>query len=150
MIKIICIGKLKEQYLVDAVSEYCKRLTKYTKITIIQLDSEIVNNISDLYKERDKIQKHIKTNDYVITLEIEGEQFSSEQFAKKIESTLITNSNIVFIIGGTDGLHEDIKRRSNLKLSFSKMTFPHQLFRVLLLEQIYRSFKIMKNETYHK
>ena len=150
MIKIICIGKLKEKYLVDAVSEYIKRLGKYTKLTLIELDSKIKNSSSDLNKERNNIQKHLSANDYVITLEVEGKELSSEELSKKIDETLTNNSNIVFIIGGSDGLHEDIKKRSDFSLSFSKMTFPHQLFRVLLLEQIYRSFKIMKNETYHK
>lgn len=150
MIKIICIGKIKEKYLMDAIKDYSTRLSKYTKLNIIELDNEIKNNLSDLVKERDNIQKHIGVNDYVITLEINGVQLSSVELAKKIEETLIINSNITFIIGGSDGLHEDIKKRSNFQLSFSKLTFPHQLFRVILLEQLYRSFKIINNETYHK
>lgn len=150
MIKIICIGKIKEKYLMDAIKDYSTRLSKYTKLNIIELDNEIKNNLSDLVKERDSIQKHIGVNDYVITLEINGVQLSSVELAKKIEETLIINSNITFIIGGSDGLHEDIKKRSNFQLSFSKLTFPHQLFRVILLEQLYRSFKIINNETYHK
>ncbi len=146
MIKIICVGKLKEKYLVDAVLEYRKRLSKYTKLVITELDSE-TNNLD---KEKDKILKNISSKDYVITLEIEGQQLSSEELSEKIDQTLITNSNITFVIGGSDGLHKEVKARSDFRLSFSKMTFPHQLFRVLLLEQLYRSFKIIKNETYHK
>lgn len=143
MIKIICVGKLKEKYLVDACLEYNKRISKYSKIEIIELkDSNIV-------EERDNILKHIN-KDYIITLEIEGEMLDSVNFSKKIDNIFLSNPNITFIIGGSLGLHEDIKKISNFKLSFSKLTFPHQLFRVMLLEQIYRAFKIMNNETYHK
>ncbi len=143
MIKIICVGKLKEKYLVDACLEYTKRISKYTKIEVIELkDSNIV-------EERDNILKHIN-KDFIITLEIEGEMLDSISLSKKIDNIFLNNSNIIFIIGGSLGLHEDIKKLSNYKLSFSKLTFPHQLFRVMLLEQIYRSFKILNNETYHK
>ena len=100
--------------------------------------------------EKTKIEKYISNRDYLITLEIEGKQFTSEEFASKIDQILIENSNITFIIGGSYGLSEEIKTKSNLHLSFSKMTFPHQLFRVLLLEQIYRAYKINNNESYHK
>lgn len=143
MIKIICVGKLKEKYLVDACLEYTKRISKYTKLEIIELKD---SNIKD---ERDNILKYIN-KDYIITLEIEGNMLDSPTLAKKIDSIFLTNSNITFIIGGSLGLHEDIKKISNFKLSFSTLTFPHQLFRVMLLEQIYRSFKILNNETYHK
>ena len=143
MIKIICVGKLKEKYLVDACLEYSKRISKYSKIEIIELKD------SDITEERDNILKHLN-KDYIITLEIEGEMLDSVSLAKKIDNIFLNNSNITFIIGGSYGLHEDIKKLSNFKLSFSKLTFPHQLFRVMLLEQIYRSFKIMNNETYHK
>ena len=143
MIKIICVGKLKEKYLVDACLEYTKRINKYTKLEIIELKD---SNIKD---ERDNILKYIN-KDYIITLEIEGNMLDSPTLAKKIDSIFLTNSNITFIIGGSLGLHEDIKKISNFKLSFSTLTFPHQLFRVMLLEQIYRSFKILNNETYHK
>ena len=143
MIKIICVGKLKEKYLVDACLEYSKRISKYSKLEIIELkDSNIV-------EERDNILKHIN-KDFIVTLEIEGEMLDSVNFSKKIDNIFLSNPNITFIIGGSYGLHEDIKKLSNFKLSFSKLTFPHQLFRVMLLEQIYRSFKIMNNETYHK
>lgn len=143
MIKIICVGKLKEKYLQDAVLEYSKRISKYTKLEIIELKD------SDINHEKDEILKHIN-KDYIITLEIEGNSISSVDLAKKIDNIFITNPNICFIIGGSDGLHDDIKKLSNYKLSFSSLTFPHQLFRVMLLEQIYRSFKILNNETYHK
>lgn len=151
MIKIICVGKVKEKYLRDAIEEYEKRLSKYTKLKIIEV-SDIDNPSIDivLLKEKELIEKYIEDKDYVITMEIEGNIISSEEFAKKIDSIFNTNSNITFIIGGSYGLHQDIKNRSNYKLSFSKMTFPHQLFRVNLLEQIYRAFKINNNESYHK
>ncbi|MFA5603828.1 MAG: 23S rRNA (pseudouridine(1915)-N(3))-methyltransferase RlmH [Bacilli bacterium] len=150
MIKIICVGKLKEKYLRDAVTEYSKRMSRYTKLSIIELDSGNNNKSSDLEKEKNKIMKNIDEHDFVITLEIDGKMLSSVELAKKIDETLMINSNLIFVIGGSDGLHLEVKKRSNYKLSFSKMTFPHQLFRVLLLEQIYRSFKIIKNESYHK
>lgn len=151
MIKIICVGKIKEKYLVEAIEEYKKRLSKYTKLQIIEV-SDIDNPSIDivLNKEKELIQKYIEDKDYVITLEIEGNMLSSEELAKKIDNIFNTNSNITFIIGGSYGLHSDIKNRSNYKLSFSKLTFPHQLFRVNLLEQIYRTFKINNNESYHK
>ena len=151
MIKIICVGKIKEKYLVDAINEYEKRLSKYTKLNIIEV-SDIDNPNIDiiLTKEKDLIQKYIDDKDYVITLEIEGNMLSSEELATKINNIFNINSNITFIIGGSYGLHNDIKKRSNYKLSFSKLTFPHQLFRVNLLEQIYRTFKINNNESYHK
>ena len=139
MIKIICVGKVKEKYLRDAISDYEKRISKYYKIDIIEV------NDSNMKEEAIKIKQHIKSNDYVITLEIEGNMLTSIELANKIDKIFITNPNIIFIVGGSDGL--DI---SNYKLSFSKFTFPHQLFRVVLLEQIYRSCKILNNETYHK
>ena len=145
MIKIICLGKLKETYLKEAQAEYTKRISKYSKIEIIELP-----DFDDLKKEKDLIEKHIGNKDYIVTLEIEGKSISSEELAKKIDNIYNTNSTITFIIGSSTGLHEDIKKKSNYKLSFSKLTFPHQLFRIILLEQIYRSFKINNNETYHK
>lgn len=143
MIKIICIGKLKEKYLIDAVNEYAKRISKYTKLQIIELKD------TDISKEKEEILKHID-KEFIITLEIEGNKIDSNNLAKKIDSIFMNNSNICFIIGGSTGLHDEIKKISNFSLSFSDLTFPHQLFRVMLLEQIYRSFKILKNETYHK
>ena len=151
MIKIICIGSIKEKYLKEAIEEYSKRLSKYTKLEIIELKDYSINEIEKCLKlEEEEILKHIKEKDYVITLEIEGEELSSIELSNKIDNILQTNSNIDFIIGGSYGLSDNIKRLSNYKLSFSKMTFPHQLFRIILLEQIYRSFKILNNETYHK
>ena len=144
MIKIICVGKIKEQFYRDAIFEYMKRLSKYHKVVIEEvMDSDIVH-------EKDLIIRHLNSRDYIVTLEIEGNLISSLEFSSFIDKTLINNSNITFIIGGSNGLHEDIKNISNYRLSFSKMTFPHQLFRVILLEQIYRSFKILNNESYHK
>lgn len=145
MIKIICLGKLKEKYLVDALNEYKKRISKYSKLEIIEL-----NDLENLDKEKELILNKINNKDYIITLDINGEELTSENFSKKIENIFIQNSNITFIIGSSNGLHQDIKKLSNYSLSFSKMTFPHQLFRVILLEQIYRAFKIINNESYHK
>lgn len=151
MIKIITVGKLKETYLKDACLEYLKRLSKYTKIEIIELeDSRIDIEKQALEEEKSKILKHISDKEYIITLEINGKQLSSVEFAEKIDKTLISNSDITFIIGSSYGIHEEILNKSNFSLSFSKMTFPHQLFRVLLLEQLYRSYKILNNEKYHK
>ncbi|MBQ9072811.1 MAG: 23S rRNA (pseudouridine(1915)-N(3))-methyltransferase RlmH [Bacilli bacterium] len=151
MIKIICVGKIKEKYFKDAIEEYTKRLSKYTKLEIIEVN-DVDNDSIDiiLSKEKELIEKYIGSRDFVVTLEIEGNMISSEDLATKIDNIFNTNSNITFIIGGSYGLHKDIKSKSNYKLSFSKMTFPHQLFRVILLEQIYRSFKINNNESYHK
>lgn len=151
MIKIICIGKIKEKFYRDAIDEYLKRLSKYTKLELIELNDINNDNINIiLEKERDEILSKIKEKDYIITLEIEGKEIDSIELSNKINELQINNSNITFIIGGSYGIHNDIKNMSNYKLSFSKLTFPHQLFRVMLLEQIYRSFKILNNETYHK
>ena len=144
MIKIICVGKVKEAFYRDAIDEYMKRMGKYHKVEIIEVSD---SNIKD---EKELILKRIDKKDYIITLEIEGKENTSIEFSKLIDRTLMERSNITFIIGGSDGLDDEIKALSNYKLSFSKMTFPHQLFRVILLEQIYRSFKIMNNESYHK
>lgn len=144
MIKIVCVGKIKENFYKDAIDEYMKRLSKYHKVVIDELPDSNIN------KEKDLILKHINKKDYIITLEIDGKEINSESLANLIDKTLITKPNITFIIGGSDGLHDDVKKISNYKLSFSKMTFPHQLFRIILLEQIYRSFKIIHNESYHK
>ena len=144
MIKIICVGKIKEAFYRDAINEYMKRMGKYHKVDIIEVAD---SNIRD---EKELILKKVDKKDYIITLEIEGRENTSIEFANLIDKTLINNSNITFIIGGSDGLDNEIKALSNYKLSFSKMTFPHQLFRVILLEQIYRAFKIINNESYHK
>ena len=150
MIKIITVGKIKEKYYTDAVNEYLKRLSKYTKIDLIEVKDEDFDINKTLLKERDNILKYINDKDYIVTLEIEGNELDSVSLSKKLEDIQNNYSNITFIIGGSYGLHDDIKRISNYKLSFSKLTFPHQLFRVILLEQLYRSYKIINNETYHK
>ena len=151
MIKIICVGKVKEQYLKDAIKEYQKRISRYVKLEIIEvadIDSDNVGKI--LEKECDLIKKYIGEKDYVITTEIEGKELTSIELSEKIDIVFNQYSNIGFIIGGSYGIHDNIKGKSNFALSFSKLTFPHQLFRVLLLEQLYRSFKIKNNESYHK
>ena len=151
MIKIFTVGEIKESYLKEAIEEYKKRLQKYTKIEIIEVKDEgLLDNERGKKIEGEKILKNIQDKDYLITLEIEGKELDSIEFSKKIENTLMAHSNITFIIGGSNGLDQSIKALSNYSLSFSKMTFPHQLFRVILLEQIYRAFKIINNETYHK
>ena len=144
MIKIICIGKLKEQYLKDGICDYLKRITKYHKIEIIELPD------SNITAEGNEILKHIDSKDYLVSLCIEGNELSSIELANKIDKTFITNPCITFIIGGSDGIRDDIKEKCHYKLSFSKLTYPHGLFRLILLEQIYRSFKILYNDTYHK
>lgn len=151
MIKLICVGKIKESYWKDAISEYVKRLSKYTKLEIIECnDYSGYDENTILEKERQEIVKYIHEKDYICTLEIEGKSCNSLTFSSFIENTLMNYGNITFIIGGSYGIHSDIKKMSNSHLSFSQMTFPHQLFRVLLLEQIYRAFKIQNHETYHK
>lgn len=151
MIKIICVGKIKEKFFKEALEEYQKRLSKYTKINIIEVEDINLDN-EELIKQKESelILKHIDKKDYIITLEIEGKQLSSIELSKKIEELEQINPNITFIIGGSYGLDNEIKEISNYKLSFSKLTFPHQLFRVILLEQIYRAYKIKNNESYHK
>lgn len=151
MIKIITVGNIKEQYLRDAISEYEKRIKKYTKIEIIEVKEEgLIEKEKALKIEAERIEKHLDNKDYIVTLEIEGTEITSIEFARRINNIWIENSNISFIIGGSYGLSDLIKNKANWHLSFSKMTFPHQLFRVLLLEQIYRSYKINNNESYHK
>ena len=144
MIKIICVGKIKESFYRDAINEYMKRLSKYHKVII----DEVMD--SDIKSEGDLILKHVNSKDYIITLEIDGNMMNSLEFSNFIDKSLINNSNITFIIGGSMGLDRRVKDISNYRLSFSKMTFPHQLFRIILLEQLYRSFKIINNESYHK
>ena len=147
--KIICVGKVKEKFFVDAIKEYCKRISKYTKLEIIEVADEALESVA-MKKEGERILSKIKDNDYVITLEIEGNSLSSLEFAKKIDNNFNSNKNLTFVIGGSYGLDDFVKSRSDYKLSFSKFTFPHQMFRVLLLEQIYRAYKINNNENYHK
>lgn len=151
MIKIICVGKIKENYLKEAIIEYQKRLQKYDKVQIIEVpDSKLDVPTLALDEEKEHILKQISNKEYLITLEIEGKELSSTELSSKLENLYQNYSTITFIIGGSHGIHKEIKEKSNFSLSFSKMTFPHQLFRVLLLEQIYRSYKIIKNESYHK
>lgn len=151
MIKIITVGNIKEKYLKEAIEEYKKRLSKYTELEIIEVKDEgILPKSQAMEKERERIEKHLSGKEYLITLEIEGKELTSPELSKKIEEILIVNSNITFVIGGSYGISEILKKKASFHLSFSKLTFPHQLFRVLLLEQIYRAFKIINNESYHK
>ncbi len=154
-IKIIAIGKIKEQYLKDAIKEYEKRLSPFCTFSIIELSAEQINDESlcEKYKEieAERILQAIKPDSYIITLEIKGKMFSSEEFARKIKE--ISNdgvNDVSFIIGGANGLHSKVSAIANLKLSFSNMTFTHQMIRLLLTEQIYRAFKINANEPYHR
>jgi len=152
---VICVGKLKEKYLKDAMDEYLKRLSRFGKVNVYEVSDEAADD-TGLYekameKEMEKIEKHIKDNTYLVTLCIEGKMLDSVEFAEKIKSLSVSGtSHITFVIGGSYGIDERLKRKSDLKLSFSKMTFPHQLMRVFLLEQIYRACKINANENYHK
>lgn len=157
-ITVIAIGKLKEKYWTDAVKEYSKRLGGYCNLNIIELkESPLRANPSATDEEAVKVAEgsdilsRIKPTDFVITLEIKGKGLSSEQLADKIEDLAINGkSSIVFVIGGSLGLSAEVSKRSNFKLSFSAMTFPHQMMRVILLEQVYRAFKIIRHEAYHK
>ena len=157
-ITIISVGKIKEKFYRDAISEYAKRMSRYGKFDIIEVsDEQTKENASDTeneivkQKEAERILKSIKNDAYVITLEILGKKMDSVQFADKLNKLALQgNSHIVFIIGGSLGLHESVSRRANEKLSFSVMTFPHQLMRVILLEQIYRAFNILGGGKYHK
>lgn len=149
MIKIVCVSRVKEKYFISAINEYLKRLSKYVRMEIVEVKDEA--NVEKALKiEGEKILSKIKEDEYVISLDIAGEKLSSLEFAKKIDKVFNNNSKLTFIIGGSYGLSQDVKKRSNYLLSFSKMTFPHQLFRVILLEQIYRAYKINNNESYHK
>jgi 23S rRNA (pseudouridine1915-N3)-methyltransferase len=157
-ITILTVGKIKEKYLKDAISEYTKRLSKYCKLDIVEVaDEKTPDNASEVVenqirsKEAERILKHVKEDAFVITLEINGKQLTSEELAKKIDTLGIQgHSHIIFIIGGSIGLGTEVLSRSNFALSFSKMTFPHQLMRVILLEQVYRSYRIINGEPYHK
>lgn len=157
-ISIICVGKIKEKYLNMAIDEYTKRLSKYCKLQIIEVQDEKTDeNASDAMndivkcKEGERILKNIKDDAYVITLEILGKMITSVELAEHIEQLGVNGkSNITFVIGGSLGLSDEVSKRADYKLSFSKMTFPHQLMRVILLEQIYRSYRIISNEPYHK
>lgn len=157
-ITILAVGKIKEKFYVSAIEEYTKRLSRYCKLNIIQVaDEKTIENSTDREidivksKEAQRILKNIPEDAYVVTLEINGKMLDSEEMAEKIDKLGISGqSHIIFVIGGSLGLHETVSKRADFKLSFSKMTFPHQLMRVILLEQIYRSYRIINNEPYHK
>ncbi len=156
-INIICVGKIKESYLKDAVNEYSKRLSKYCKLNIYEVsDEKVPDKLSDVIieniksKESKKMLEYLKKETYCICLDLKGKEYTSEEFSKKIESISLENSAIAFVIGGTLGIGEEILDISKEKICFSKMTFPHQLIRVFLLEQIFRAFKISCGETYHR
>lgn len=157
-ITILTVGKIKEKYLKDAIAEYAKRLSRYCKLEIVEVaDEKTIENSSQVLetqirdKEAERLMKYIREDAYVITLEIKGKQLTSEELSEKINQLGIQGkSYIIFVIGGSIGLGDEILKRSDYALSFSKMTFPHQLMRVILLEQIYRSYRIINGEPYHK
>lgn len=157
-ITILSVGKIKEKFYTEAVNEYTKRLSRYCKLEIVQVADEkttenSTENEMDIVKQKEaeRLLKYISEEAYVITLEIKGKDLDSVELAEKIEQLGIRGvSHIIFVIGGSLGLHQSISKRADLKLSFSKMTFPHQLMRVILLEQIYRSYRIINNQPYHK
>ncbi len=157
-ISIIAVGKIKEKFYKDALNEYSKRLSKYCKLEIIEVmdEKEPENSSANMlqiiqYKEAERIIRQIKQDAYLISLEIQGEKFDSVKMARKIENLQVGGiSHILFIIGGSNGLHSTISDKVNEKWSFSNLTFPHQLMRVILAEQIYRSFRIINKEPYHK
>ena len=150
-IKLITLGKIKENYLKDAISEYSKRISAFCNLKIIELKEYNENEATDLEKEKVLILKEISDNDYVVTLEIEGKMLDSVDFSSFVcNHHTYNNKNLCFIIGSSCGLINDVKKRSDYKISFSKMTFPHQLMRVIFLEQLYRAFMIGQNRKYHK
>lgn len=145
MIKILCVGKIKENYLNDLIQDYKTRITKYHKIEIIEIKDTNINN------ESNKILESINDKDFNICMDINGKEYTSIELSNIIDNAFTNGyGTITFIIGGSDGINESVKNKCNLRLSFSKLTFPHGLFRGILLEQIYRSFKILNNESYHK
>ena len=151
-INLVCLGDIKEKYLKDAITEYSKRISRFADLKIIELKEHISSNKFDieqaLKKDADEIKKHLKG--YVIVLDISGTMISSEELSKKIDKLSLSCSEISFVIGASNGIHHDIKTLSNERISFSRLTFPHQLMRVMFLEQIYRAFTILNNITYHK
>lgn len=144
MIKIICVGKIKENYLNNLINDYLKRINKYYKLIIDEIKD------SNISIESASIITKLNKKDFNVLLDITGEVFTSLEFSKLISETFNFNSNITFIIGGSNGVNEEVKKLVNKSISFSKLTFPHGLFRGILLEQVYRTFKIINNETYHK
>ena len=156
-IKLVVVGKLKEKFHKEEVSEYLKRLSKYAKVSIIEVEEEKIKDNSSLkeneqilIKEGNNVLKHIKDSDYMFLLDLHGKEISSEEFAKKMESISLEYSNVSFVIGGSLGVSEELRKRSDFKLKLSPMTFTHQMTRIIILEQIYRTFKINNNEVYHK
>ena len=157
-ITILSVGKIKEKYLKDAIAEYAKRLSRYCKLQIVEVEDEKTPDgasaaMEDQIKEKEaaRLSKYLDEEAFLITLEIQGKMLDSEDFSKTMEQICLRGKNhIQFVIGGSLGLHTSITERADLALSFSKMTFPHQLMRVILLEQVYRSFRIQNNEPYHK
>ena len=149
MITIITVGKIKEKYIKEGIKDYLKRLSKYTKVELIEVDDTSFDKDKALKVEAESIIKRLNKKSYIITLEIEGNEISSLELSKLIDNNINSYTNVTFIIGGSYGLDDTIKEISNYKLSFSKLTFPHQLFRLVLLGQIYRSFKILNNESYN-
>ena len=156
-INVICVGKIKEKFFKDSVDEYSKRLSKYCKLNILELQDEKIPDKTNLSieneikeKECNNIINHIKKDSYIICLDLNGKELYSEQFSKNIENISMTSSQITFIIGGSLGLTEKVLDLANQKICFSKMTFPHQLIRIFLLEQLFRAFKISNGETYHR
>lgn len=157
-ITIAAVGKIKEKYLKDAISEYVKRLSRFAEVEQIEVEDEhapeslsAAQELQVKQKEAERIIKRIKEGSYVILLDLAGEQISSEKFSAKIEDIMLSgNSHITFVIGGSLGLHQSLIDRADYRICLSKMTFPHQLARLIILEQVYRAFKIMNNETYHK
>ena len=145
MIKILCVGKIKEKYLKELIEDYQKRISKYMKIEIVELKDDPVYE-----KEVISLLNAINSKEYNVALDLRGEKFMSEELASFVDKTLVINSNITFIIGASNGLNEKILSKCNKVISFSDLTFPHGLFRGMLLEQIYRAFKIIHNESYHK
>lgn len=151
MIKLIFVGKIKEKYFTDAIKEYEKRLSKYTKLNIIEVADCGIEEIEKSLKiEKESIMKHLTAKEYIILLDVKGKEMTSVEMANLLAEREINNSNITFIIGGSNGFHEDIYSLAKERWSFSKLTFPHQLFRVMFLEQLYRTYKIRNNERYHK
>ena len=151
MIKVVSVGKIKNKELTSIIEDYERRLIKYINLKIIEVDDVSYDDVEkSIELEYQSIMKQVKESDYLIVLDIDGIQLSSKELSNKLEQIFMNHSDIVFVIGGSNGLSPKLKEKARIKLSFSKLTFPHQLFRLMLMEQIYRSFKIMKNETYHK
>ena len=151
MIKIVCVGKIKESFFREAIQEYLKRLSKYTRIEIQEVaDDGSLEPQIQIHRESERVLNLLSSKDYVVLMDINGKELSSTDLAEVIDKTFLTYPNITFVIGGSYGLDDTVKKRANFRLSFSKLTFPHQLFRIILLEQIYRAYKIINHETYHK